>query len=135
MIYLLDTNACIHYLNREDSPVRCRMEQLRPRDVLICSIVKAELYYGVFRSKHRTGNMEKLDAFFSILQSLTFDDAAALVYGQIRSDLAAKGTPIGPNDLAIASIAVSQKATLVTNNTGEFSRVTGLQLEDWQTEG
>ncbi len=45
--------------------------------------------------------------------------------------LNAKGTPIGANDLMIASIAVANGLTLVTNNTSEFSRVPGLKLEDW----
>jgi tRNA(fMet)-specific endonuclease VapC len=53
-------------------------------------------------------------------------------YSLIRADLAAKGTPIGPNDLMIASIALAHDLTLVTHNTSEFSRVPGLRIEDWQ---
>ena len=39
---------------------------------------------------------------------------------------------IGPNDLTIASIALSHGLILVTHNTAEFSRVPGLQIEDWE---
>lgn len=46
--------------------------------------------------------------------------------------LDAAGTPIGPNDLLIASIALAKSLTLVTHNTNEFSRVPRLKLEDWQ---
>jgi tRNA(fMet)-specific endonuclease VapC len=46
--------------------------------------------------------------------------------------LANVGTPIGPNDLLIAAIALANRLTLVTHNTTEFSPVPGLKLEDWQ---
>ncbi|WP_442921628.1 PIN domain-containing protein [Microcoleus sp. Aus8_D2] len=56
------------------------------------------------------------------------------MYGEIRAQLAASGTPIGPNDLLIASIALANNLILVTHNTREFSRVEGLRLEDWEIE-
>jgi tRNA(fMet)-specific endonuclease VapC len=62
-----------------------------------------------------------------------FDDRAGEEYAKVRADLAAKGTPIGPNDLLIAAIALANGLTLVTHNTTEFSRVLGLRLEDWET--
>jgi tRNA(fMet)-specific endonuclease VapC len=62
--------------------------------------------------------------------SLPFDDQSAVIYGQIRAQLAVSGTPIGPNDLLIASIALANNLILVTHNTREFSRVEGLRLED-----
>ena len=55
------------------------------------------------------------------------------VYRRIRADLALKGTPIGPYDLMIAAIAVAHGVTLVTHNTAEFSRVVGLNIEDWES--
>jgi tRNA(fMet)-specific endonuclease VapC len=61
----------------------------------------------------------------------SFDDSAAKVYGQIRADLEVKGTPIGPNDLIIAAIALSNGLTLVTHNTAEIGRAPGLKLVDW----
>ena len=66
------------------------------------------------------------------IESVNFDDAAAKKYGKIRSDLAFKGTPIGPNDLMIASIALVNDMVLVTHNTREFSRVATLKIEDWE---
>ena len=73
-----------------------------------------------------------LQTFFNPYVSLPFDDAAAEAYGRIRADLAIRGALIGPNDLLIAAIAVASGLTLVTHNTGEFSRVAGLPLEDWE---
>jgi tRNA(fMet)-specific endonuclease VapC len=69
---------------------------------------------------------------FSVLPSFSFDGDAALHFGSIRAQLARQGTPIGPYDLQIAAIARTHGATLVTHNTGEFSRVSGLLLEDWE---
>lgn len=66
------------------------------------------------------------------LPSLPFSGEATQLCGEIRADLARKGTPIGPYDLQIAAIALSHNCTLVSNNTDEFSRVAGLKLEDWQ---
>jgi tRNA(fMet)-specific endonuclease VapC len=66
--------------------------------------------------------------------SLPFDDQSAIIYGQIRAQLVASGTPIGPNDLLIASIALANNLILVTHNTREFIRVEGLRLEDWEIE-
>jgi tRNA(fMet)-specific endonuclease VapC len=64
---------------------------------------------------------------------MPFDDEASVIYGEIRSQLAQTGTPIGPNDLLIAAIAKVRRLTLVTHNTREFSRVRGLALEDWRS--
>jgi tRNA(fMet)-specific endonuclease VapC len=89
------------------------------------------LYYGAFKSQQRTQTLAKLDRFIRNFHSYMFDDAAADVYGHIRADLAAQGTPIGPNDLMIAAIALANNLIVVTHNTREFARVTGLSLEDW----
>ena len=70
--------------------------------------------------------------FFSAFDSYPFDDRAAQQYGRIRAQLEKLGTPIGPNDLLIASIALARDVTLVTANTREFARVEGLQWEDWE---
>jgi tRNA(fMet)-specific endonuclease VapC len=64
---------------------------------------------------------------------LTFDEKCEEVYGVIRAQLALAGTPIGPNDLLIAAVALANEATIVTQNTGEFGRVRGLRIEDWES--
>jgi tRNA(fMet)-specific endonuclease VapC len=130
-MYLLDTNACIAYLNDRNSMVARRLMAARPDEVFLCQIVKAELYYGAYKSSRREQNLALLQHFFGQFASLPFDDRAAEAYGRLRAELAARGTPIGPNDLIIAAIAVAHGATLVTCNTREFSRVSDLQVEDW----
>jgi tRNA(fMet)-specific endonuclease VapC len=132
MIYLLDTNVCIHLLNEKQPRILQRLKKHSPADIAICSVVKAELLYGARRSQRVEANLQLLTAFFAPLQSLSFDDTCAEHYGQIHADLLSQGKPIGPNDTFIAAIARAHNATLITHNTGEFSRVAGLQIEDWE---
>jgi tRNA(fMet)-specific endonuclease VapC len=129
--FLLDTNTCVAYLRQNNVHVLNRMQTRQPDELRLCSIVVAELHYGAFKSKQLSKNSVLLATFLPAFLSLPFDDLSAIVYGQIRADLEAKGTPIGPNDLMIASIALSNDLTLVTHNTSEFGRVSGLRLIDW----
>ena len=106
--------------------------QLRPEDIALCSVVKAELLFGALRSEQKESNYQLLQKLFSPLRSFEFDDNAAEHYAQIRADLTTQGNLIGANDLLIAAIARANKATLITHNAGEFSRVQGLLIEDWE---
>lgn len=132
MNYLLDTNACIGYLNGRALGVMRKLRSIPPSAVALCSVVKAELLYGAWKSADPARARSKLDSFFSAFVSLPFDDAAAGVYGQVRAQLARTGSPIGPNDLMIASIARTHGLVLVTHNVREFQRVPGLSIEDWE---
>jgi tRNA(fMet)-specific endonuclease VapC len=132
VIYLLDTNTCILYLTRRNSAVVEKVMTIPRQDIVLCDIVKAELYYGAYKGTRLESNLALYQEFFSELVSLRFDGNAAAVYGRIRARLEASGTPIGPNDLQIAAIALANDLILVTHNTREFSRVEGLRLEDWE---
>ena len=102
-----------------------------PTSLLLCSVVKAELVFGARKSAKVGDNLNRLVQFFRPFQSLPFDDSAAQQYGQIRATLERNGTPIGANDMLIAAIALAHDLTVVTRNVGEFSRVTGLRVEDF----
>ena len=131
-MYLLDTNACIRLLNDSSSRPARRLRQYHASDIALCSIVKAELTYGAYRSRRVAENLRLLDQFFAPFISLPFDDRCVEAYGRIRSDLERAGTPIGPNDRMIAATAVANDLTLITANTREFGRVIGLMFEDWE---
>ena len=132
MIFLPDTNVWIRFLNPGENRVKKRFLSADPSTICLCSVVKAELFFGALKSTRIKENLGLLDELFANFESVFFDDDAARKYGEIRSDLARKGTPIGPNDLMIASIASVHEAVLVTHNTREFERVTGLKVEDWE---
>jgi len=133
MTHILDTNTCIQYLRYGvKSPVTKRIAAANPGDLALCSIVAGELLYGARRSNNVAKKLAEVRKFCGLFPSLPVDDAAAEESAEIRADLAAVGTPIGPNDLLIAGVARANGLTLVTHNTAEFSRVKGLALEDWQ---
>ena len=132
MIYLLDTNACIQLWQRKNLTIRRYFAKYSPEEIALCSVVKAELLFGALRSEQIDNNLQLLQKLFAPLHSFEFDDKAAKHYAQIRADLTAKGNLIGANDLMIAAIARANNATLITHNTGEFSRVQELVIEDWE---
>jgi tRNA(fMet)-specific endonuclease VapC len=130
--YLLDSNACIVYLRTPRNPVQAHVDLVPQTYLRMCSVVKGELLAGAMRYADPSARLQRLDEFFAPFESLPFDDADADVYGRIRADLQRAGKLIGPNDLMIAAIALANDLTLVTHNTGEFARIPGLALEDWQ---
>ena len=113
--------------------MRDRLISTPIEDMAVCSVVKAELFYGAMRSNNPTKTLERQQDFLVRFVSLPFGDESALLFGQIRASLAIAGTPIGAYDLQIAAIALANNLTLVTHNTREFERVDGLRLEDWET--
>ena len=132
--YLLDTNACIALINGNETSVRRRFQRAvgRRSVMLLSSIVSFELWYGVAKSQRKEANTERLGAFFAgPLEWTLFDEEDARAAGTIRAELESIGKPIGAYDVLLAGQARRHGATLVTSNTGEFARVSGLKWEDW----
>ncbi|MEQ9238532.1 type II toxin-antitoxin system tRNA(fMet)-specific endonuclease VapC [Coleofasciculus sp. E2-BRE-01] len=132
LVYLLDTNVCIVYLKGKSLQVNSRFDKVSPNKIAVCSVVKAELFYGSMKSNNPQKSLNLQRSFLNQFSSLPFDDNCAEVYGRIRSELAKAGTPIGFNDLQIASIALANGLILVTHNVREFERIKGLKIEDWE---
>lgn len=131
MQYLLDTNICIYLIKQKPPKVLERFNTLAILDVGISAITVAELEYGVCKSQQQEKNRSALMQFLIPLEIVEFDQAAATVYGAIRSDLESRGLIIGAMDMLIAAHALSLGATLVSNNVREFSRIDNLSLENW----
>ena len=131
MRYMLDTNICIYAIKHKPEKVILKLQEIDPDDVCISSVTYAELAYGVEKSAAVEKNRLALSLLLSNIEILSFDANAADSYGKIRAELEPKGTPIGPLDTMIAGHALSLDCTVVTNNTREFSRVSGLKIEDW----
>lgn len=132
MTYLLDTNVCIRYLNGRAPGVLRQLQQLQPVEVVVCAVVKAELFYGAQRSHDPARSLAVQYKFLQPYRSLPFDDAAAEIAGVLRAQLVKQGMPIGPYDLQIAAIALANDCTVVTHNVSEFSRIPELEIEDWE---
>ncbi len=131
MAWLLDTNIWILHLKNPGSAIESRILRSRPADLVLCSVVKAELWHGAQKYERRERRLAALDAVFRQFVSLPFDDVAARHYADIRHQLEARGQLIGPNDLQIAAICRANDLTLVSTNTSEFGRVPALKVEDW----
>ncbi|MEZ4224574.1 MAG: type II toxin-antitoxin system VapC family toxin [Polyangiaceae bacterium] len=129
---MLDTNACIRVLNGTSPTLVERLAQHRPAEILVSSVVRAELFHGARKSRNVEKNLALLGRFFAPLGSAPFTDLCAEHYGMIRADLERTGKPIGPNDLLIAATARAYDAVLVTANTREFQRVVGLRVQNWE---
>jgi tRNA(fMet)-specific endonuclease VapC len=127
---MLDTNICIYLINDRPPSVRKRLEALKPGDVGVSSITVAELAYGVAKTRSAR-NRAALEGFLLPLEIADFGFDAAMAYGDVRTGVEQKGTPIGPLDMEIAAHAIALDVILVTNNQREFSRVSGLRCQNW----
>jgi len=130
-MYLLDTNICIYIIKKKPLEVLSKLKKKSKNDIYISSITVAELEYGVEKSQFPEKNKIALVEFLSIFIILNFDDKDAAAFGKIKTKLEKIGKIIGPMDLLLASQATSKKLILVSNNTKEFERVEGLQIENW----
>lgn len=130
MRYMLDTDICIYAINERPAAVLNAFRAHAADGLGISAVTAAELFYGVARTGSAR-NLLALRQFLAPLEIAPFDDQAAEVFGSLRAWLTAQGTPIGPYDTQIAAHAQSLGLTLVSNNTREFQRVPGLQLENW----
>lgn len=131
MIYVLDTDTCIYFLNGNYPSIADEISARSLEDIAITSISVAELYYGAYHSARKTKNIDVLDKLFERIQILPFDSQCAKHFGELKETLHREGKMLGPYDLLIASIVHSQQHTLVTHNTKEFSQLKGLLIVDW----
>jgi tRNA(fMet)-specific endonuclease VapC len=127
--FLFDTNAVIALLNGNPA-FNDRVRSHRPGDFGLSAIVAHELYFGAYRSKRQTENLDRVDRLQFEAVEFSRDDAR--LAGSLRAELAAAGTPIGPFDVLIAAQALSRDLIVITHNNREFARVAGLRLEDWE---
>ncbi len=131
MKFLLDTNICIYIIKKKPAEVVERMKQTGVDNIALSSITLAELSYGVEKSARPVQNRLALIKFLLPFPILAFDDRSATIYGRIRAQMERAGSIIDSLDLLIGAQTISAGLTLITNNTGEFSQVPDLRIENW----
>ena len=132
MKYLFDTNVCIGIMSGRLPRLTQRSLTVAQPEKVVCAIVRAELFCGGYKSQNPTKRLVEIETFLAPYLHLDFDETAARFCGEIRADLARKGTPISPYVVQIAAVALAHNLTVVTHNTREFSRVPNLLLADWE---
>jgi len=133
MRLLFDTDVCIYLINRRPGFEQMleRLDGVPRTQTFVSTITVAELQHGVAKSARRNHNLKRVIHFLGNFEVAPFDESAATAYGPLRAELERKGRPIGPLDTLIAAQAIALRAVLVTNNTREFGRVRGLDVESW----
>ncbi len=130
-MFLLDTNIVSHWMRRHPEVLR-RVRSHAPSELSLSSITLAEILYGIEKSPSRKEERRhRIASILSQLQLHPFDEAAARRYARVRAQLEESGQPISERDTQIASVALSRRLTVVTNNVREFDRISGLAVEDW----
>lgn len=133
MLFFLDSNICIEYMrkSKKSAIIDARLSEHDYDDIKIPSIVLAELLHGAYKSRRVEETVNEVEDFVADFEVIKFDFVEAYMYGKIRANLERKGQLISNNDMLIAATALAYNATLITNNTQEFSRIDGLNLDDW----
>jgi len=128
---MLDTNICIYIIKNKPESVKKRFREFEIGELCISSITVSELMYGAYKSQQIERNLQALESFLMPFEIVDYDYVASIEYGKIRASLEKKGQVIGNMDMQIAGHALALDMTLVTNNTKEFVRIDGLNLDNW----
>lgn len=130
MIYLLDTDTIIYWLNGNQI-IEQRALRVGITNLSYSIISHAELSFGAHNSKKVEQNLKNVDHVSKILILLHFDKDSANTFGEIKASLKQQGLLILDADIMIASIALTNKLILVTNNRNHFDRIPNLTIENW----
>ena len=130
-MYLLDTNICIYAINGRHPRLNRYLFSVSPHEIFVSAVTVGELEYGAAKSHWGVRTRQIMRAFLANFSILPFTEEDAVLFGQIRAQLAASGTPIGAYDVMIAAQGIARDLTVVTHNTREFSRVPSIIMEDW----
>ena len=133
MIWLLDTNTLIHFVNKHPGFERIarRLSGRTPGEVRMSSITLSELEYGAENSRAREENRAALEDLTALVQVDSYPQMAARHFAEIKAALKSKGRPTKPYDLLIGAHARALDAMLVTDDTDDFRHMPGLRLVNW----
>jgi len=125
--YILDSDILIYFLKGKKEVIE-KVLSLQNDELYITIINYTELLYGIYNSNKISQNREKILPFLDNFKILQFDKNASEIFAKLKARLKKQGKIIADMDLMIASIAISNKATLYTNNLKHFSRIDGLKI-------
>ena len=132
-IFLFDTDTITNIVKpRPSQDLLAKLAQISKDQQYISSITISEIVYAAEKSQRPEYHLNNLQTILlPAVNIVGFDTKAAYVCGRIRAELEKRGTPLDLADLEIASIAIANNLTLITNNVRHFKRVPLLQFENW----
>lgn len=130
MKYLLDTNICVYWL-KGNSAIEHKITAIGLDRLALPFITVSELFYGAYKSQKTEANLQLVRELTTQLETIESDNNICELFGELKARLAKSGQLIDDADLFIASCAIVNDMTLVTNNTRHFERITGLKIENW----
>lgn len=128
--FLLDTNIISNLVRNPRGPVFEQIKKVGEKTICTSIVVAAELRYGI-RKKSSDRLSRQVEAVLSHIDILPLKPPADEYYSRLRCILEKAGTPIGPNDMIIAAHAMALDLILISANTGEFSRIPDLKIDNW----
>lgn len=129
--FVLDTDICIYWL-RGDENIEKSIIKHGLENISISVITECELFYGAYKSIKKEKNLEVIEELKNKIKTLHTTSGVSSIYGKIKAELEAKGQMLDDADILIASIALANNATLVTNNSGHFKRIRDLKIANWK---
>jgi tRNA(fMet)-specific endonuclease VapC len=135
---VLDTNVVSALMHRiPEALSRLRMSE--PVDVILCTLVAAEIQYGLSRlesgSKRRALLADEYARLRDVVAWVDWTEAAASEFGRQKALLEARGTAVEDMDIAIGSVALVLGARVATYNVRHLERLEGLSIDDWSDVG
>jgi len=130
MMYILDTNICIYLLNG-NKKIESKIKSIGIYSIAITNTVLAELYFGAYNSVKIKENIDRIDEFRKNLTIIQEDAESSRLFGKIKAELKSSGNLIDDFDILIASIALANDCTIVTNNESHFKRIKNLTVVNW----
>ncbi len=128
---IIDTDTTSYFFRNNANVVAKLDEYLQEHGFVYLSVVT---YYEVLNglyfkdAKNQTAQFEK---FVKLNQVLPLTNEIAKKSAKIYADLRKKGQTVGHNDVLIAGTAIVNGLTLITNNVSHFSRISGLDIDNW----
>ena len=114
MKYFLDSNIIIYFIKGKFRTIG-EMLEAHDRDIVIPSVVLAELEYGARNSNDYEKTISVYKPFLDLYPTAVFDKKSSVEYGKLRKILSSNGVIIGPNDMMIAATVLANGGTLINN--------------------
>ena len=132
-MFLFDTDVITNIVKpRPSQKLVEKLDKLSKNQQYISTVTISEIVYGAEKSQRPDFHLNNLEnILLPAVNIIGFDTKAAYVCGRIRAELEKRGVPLDLADLEIASIAIANHLTLITNNERHFKRVPLLQYDNW----